>query len=589
MAPTARFDDTLTGRTWGFAAPREQYVAREVADVAPVLDKVARASARGAWAFGYVGYEAAPGLDPGLPVREPIAELPLAWFGVADAPVPTHPLAADPEPAHAGREWSVDWDAARHREAVQAVKSQIAAGETYQCNLTSRARGRVDDPERFYADLALGQRGSYAAYLDLGRFVVASASPELFFETGQGQVRMRPMKGTAARGRTTAEDTDRLGVLRASPKERAENVMIVDLVRNDLTRVAETGTVVTRSLCRVERYETVFQLTSEVTAQLRPDVELVDLFRALFPCGSVTGAPKPRTMALIRDVEDAPRGVYCGAIGMVAPPGAAPFDARFSVAIRTALLDRRSGTAIFGTGGGITWSSEPAGEYREMRAKTRVLDERPADFHLIETMRLDASGNLVSGEAHLARTADSAAYFGFRFDPDDADRTLRRAVAGAGPSLVRLRAHRDGRLEVELEPLPAPPAAPVRLELDSEPVESADRWLYHKTSRRAPYSTRRTRHPQADEVLLVNERGELTEATTASLAVRLDGVWWTPPVTSGCLPGIGRARRVATAVLRERVLRPADLAASEGIALVNSLRGWRAASLQRPTRGEPSG
>ncbi len=202
-------------------------------------------------------------------------------------------------------------------------------------------------------------------------FVVASASPELFFETRGRQVRMRPMKGTARRGDTPAEDAAIAAALRASEKERAENIMIVDLVRNDLARVAVTGSVRVTSLLHAERYATVHQLTSEVGARLRPGIGLPEVFRALFPCGSVTGAPKPRTMEIIRDVEDGPRGVYCGAVGMVAPAGA-PFQARFSVPIRTVLLDRATGVAAYGVGGGITWGSDPAAEYAELTAKTEV-------------------------------------------------------------------------------------------------------------------------------------------------------------------------------------------------------------------------
>jgi para-aminobenzoate synthetase/4-amino-4-deoxychorismate lyase len=225
--------------------------------------------------------------------------------------------------------------------------------------------------------MALGQRGAYNAHLDTGRFVVASASPELFFETRRDRILMRPMKGTAARGRTVEEDTEIVRRLRSSPKERAENIMIVDLLRNDLARVAVVGTVTVPRLLHAERFVTVHQLTSDVTARLRPGVGLTATFRALFPSGSVTGAPKARTMELIQDVEDAPRGVYSGAIGVVAPPGAAPFRARFSVAIRTVVVDRERGTATYGTGGGITWGSRPAAEYAELLAKARVLDARP--------------------------------------------------------------------------------------------------------------------------------------------------------------------------------------------------------------------
>lgn len=581
--PWARLDDLVAGAALHFPRLAEQLVAWTPDEVAPVLDEVARRTAAGRWAVGFVAAEAAAGLDPGLAVHDPVPGLPLVWFGLADAPERPPVVAPGPRrPLDVGP-WRCAWDEAEHRAAVHAVQERIAAGETYQCNLTTRLTAPVaGDLTQLYADLALGQRGAHNALLDTGRFAVVSASPELFFEwtadpDGGSSVLMRPMKGTAPRGRTTAEDAAAVDRLRASAKERAENVMIVDLVRNDLARVATTGSVTVPRLLQAERYGTVHQLTSDVTARLRPDVGLTDVFRALFPCGSVTGAPKASTMELIRELEPGPRGVYCGAIGVVAPPGE-QVRARFSVAIRTVVVDRATGTGVYGTGGGITWSSEPAAEYAELLAKARVLDARPEEFSLFETMRADG-GVVRSLDAHLARLADSAGYFGFAFDPGAARALLARRLAGGRDARVRLRCQRDGRLVVDLDPLPAPPSGPVLLAVDDEPVDSRAAWPQHKTSRRAPYTTRLARHPEADDVLLVNERGELTESCTANLAVRLDGGWWTPPQDSGCLPGVERARLLAAGVLRERVLTPADLARAEELALVSSLRGRRTAVL----------
>jgi para-aminobenzoate synthetase/4-amino-4-deoxychorismate lyase len=394
---------------------------------------------------------------------------------------------------------------------------------------------------------------------------------------------MRPMKGTAARGRTGLEDAAALAGLRGSDKDRAENIMIVDLVRNDLARVARTGSIVVEELCRAERFETVHQLTSQVTARVRPEVGLADVFRALFPCGSVTGAPKSRTMELIRDLEDGPRGVYCGAVGLLAPPGAAEFRARFAVAIRTVLADRERGSAVYGSGGAITWDSDPDAEYAELLAKTRVLSVRPEDFHLIETMRHEAGRGVVSLNAHLDRVGASAEYFGFRFDRAAVRAALDARLAGAGDARVRLLCLRDGEVKVQVHAPPPPAEGPVRLAVDEEPIDSRECWPHHKTSRRLPYTIRRERHPWADDVLLVNERGEITEASTANVAVRLGGSWWTPPVGHGCLPGIERARLVIAGVLRERVLLPADLRRAERLAVINSLRGWRPAVLAANT------
>jgi para-aminobenzoate synthetase/4-amino-4-deoxychorismate lyase len=577
--PSARFDDLRTGSALAFGGVERELVAVRPDEVATVLDEVDRVTAAGKWAFGFVAYEAAAGLDPDCAVHEPVAGLPLVWFGIAPGPAAVGVVTPNAVRNYSAGPWSGAWGADRHRDAVGRVRERIAAGNTYQCNLTTHLSAPVSgDLRQLYADLALGQRGAHNAYLDLGRFVVASASPELFVEWTGNRVRMRPMKGTAARGRTVAEDDDAVARLVTSPKERAENVMIVDLVRNDLARVARTGGVTVEAVCRAERFETVHQLTSDVTAELLPGTGLTDLFRALFPCGSVTGAPKLATMQLIRELEDGPRGVYCGAVGVVGPPDA-PVRARFGVAIRTVLVDRETGTARYGTGGGITWDSRPAAEYAELLAKARVLDARPDDFSLVETMRFEAGRGVRSLDAHLARMAGSAGYFGFRFDAPAARRCLAERLAGAGDARVRLLCARDGGLTVEVGPLPAADVRPLRLAIEPDPVDSRECWPHHKTSRRAPYEDRRARHPAADEVLLLNERGEVTEACTANLAVRLGGRWWTPPLGDGCLPGVERARLLDGGVLAERVLRPSDLRRAEGLALVNALRGWRPAVL----------
>ncbi|MDQ4118811.1 MAG: chorismate-binding protein, partial [Actinomycetota bacterium] len=320
-APRARVDDMVGGSALVFDGADRVVVAHRPGEVAEALDTVDALTADGRWAFGFVAYEAAPGLDPQLVTHEPADGFPLVWFAITDPPRRVPPVApgGSPRPAET---WTCAWDERRHAAAVERVRAHIADGETYQCNLTTRLTAAApDDLDAVHRDLALGQRGAHHALLDTGRFAVISASPELFLETDGDRITMRPMKGTAARGRTTAEDERIAARLRASPKERAENVMIVDLVRNDLARVAVPGSVTVPRLLSAERYETVHQLTSDVTARLRRGTGLTDVFRALFPCGSVTGAPKRRTMQLIRDVEDGPRGVYCGAIGVVAPPG----------------------------------------------------------------------------------------------------------------------------------------------------------------------------------------------------------------------------------------------------------------------------
>ncbi|MBY8863383.1 aminodeoxychorismate synthase component I [Nocardia sp. CA2R105] len=344
-----------------------------MAEVAPLLQEVQRATREGWWAFGFLAYEAAAGLDPDLSVHEPADGLPLAWFGITTAPERTSIIRAPAHRAFDVGEWRCDWGPDEHRNRVEAIRRYIAQGEIYQCNLTTRMTAPVvGDLTQLYARMAIAQGGAYNAYLDLGRFVIASASPELFFDATGNQLTMRPMKGTARRGRTEVEDREIVARLRSSEKERAENIMIVDLVRNDLARLAVTGGVRVTALCRTERYGTVHQLTSDVVGRLRPDVALPEIFGALFPCGSVTGAPKHRTMQIIRELEADPRGVYCGAIGVVAP-SATGIRARFNVAIRTLVADRDRAMSTYGTGGGITWDSRADAEYDELTAKAAVL------------------------------------------------------------------------------------------------------------------------------------------------------------------------------------------------------------------------
>jgi para-aminobenzoate synthetase/4-amino-4-deoxychorismate lyase len=589
--PWARFDDLRTGEALLCPPPSEILTAVRPDEVADVLQQVHDATEGGSWAFGYVAYEAAAGLDAQLPGGSASpGDPPLVWFGLCDEPARVASLAPPPA-AQQTAPWRPDWTDDEHARAVAAVREHIAAGETYQCNVTDRLRSTVaGDPHALYAGLALAQRGAYNAYLDLGRHVVASASPELFFEWVGDVVRTRPMKGTAPRGRTTAEDREQSRLLRSSSKEQAENLMIVDLLRNDLGRVADVGSVAVDELFALERYPTVWQMTSQVSARVRADTGLLDLFRALFPCGSVTGAPKRRTMQLIADLEPTPRGVYCGAVGLVAPPAAA-FRARFNVAIRTVVVDRTTGEAVYGAGGGITWGSEAARERAELHAKAAVLAHDVTEHRLLETLASVPGEGLRNIDGHLARMADSADWAGFRFDRTVVLEAVRQGVARrTGPARVRILLSRAGDVDVELEAMPPVSARPVRLALDDDPVDATSPWLQHKTTRRDVYLTRALRHPEADDVVLVNQHGDLTETTTANLAVRLGGRWWTPPTASGCLPGVERARLLELGRLHERVLTVQDLHDAEELAVLSSLRGWRRARLDvgRPSvHGRP--
>ena len=565
-----------------FSSPHRVLVANSLSEVAPVLNEVDKPTREGSWAFGYVAYEAAPGLDAGLAVcdRQPNSP-PLAWFGLSDEPVRVPPVSPSPgEGRHYNATtWQPGWTSAEYRRDIARIRERIADGDIYECNLTVRLRSKVNgDLAQLYADLALNQQTHYGAYLDMGQHVIASASPELFFQWAGDRLLTRPMKGTAARGRTQREDLERVQELLHSVKERAENVIVVDLLRNDVSRVAAAGTVSVPVLCVPERYETVWQLTSDVTGRVPEGTSLLEVFRALFPCGSVTGAPKQRAMEIIREVENNPRGVYCGAIGLVAPPGAGP-RAQFSVAIRTVAADRASGCAVYGTGGAITWASDPDEELAEVHDKAAILHTHYRDFHLIETMAHIPGAGVRHLDRHMNRLNSSAQYFCFAFDPGRVKAEVAAVTEHAGSARVRLVLTRCGEVSVELSPLPPPSVQPVVLAVDPEPVDSTQRWLYHKTSNRNTYTVRAGRHPDADDVVLVNERGQVTETSTANLAVHLEGTWWTPGLDAGCLPGIERGLRIELGQLRERPMTPHDLRRADALAVLNSLRGWRPAVL----------
>jgi para-aminobenzoate synthetase / 4-amino-4-deoxychorismate lyase len=585
---TARFDDLAPrGRSFELRGPVAIVEARQPSEVADALSAVEASTQRGYWAAGFCSYEAAPGLDPAFAVRprpraEPFSELPLVWFALfeesADVALPSDPSAEPPSPLDA---WVASIARERYDGAIEAIREHIAAGEAYQINYTLRLRAAVDGDERgLYRDLCLAQRGSYAAYLNLGRYRVLSASPELFFRLDDDRVTTRPMKGTAPRGRWAEEDEDVARRLRSSAKDRAENAMIVDLLRNDLGRISIPGSVETSAMFAAERYETIWQLTSTVTSRLRPGAGLLDVFRAVFPSGSVTGAPKIRSSQIIAALEDSPRGVYTGAIGYVAPSAANGPRARFNVAIRTVVLDTETRLAEYGVGGGITTDSSAEGEYDEVLAKARVLTLRRPAFDLFETVRHDPGVGFRHLHEHLERLSASARYFGFRCDVGAVTEALEKVVtAEDAPVAVRVVLSRDGDAFAEPRPLSRRPSAPPRLAIDRPSVDPSDALVYHKTTIRGRYESAAARHPEADDVVLVNTRDEVAECTVANLAARLRGRWWTPALDAGLLPGIERMRALADGRIQERTISVAEIRAAEELALLSSVRGWRRAIL----------
>jgi para-aminobenzoate synthetase / 4-amino-4-deoxychorismate lyase len=562
----------LDGAPFGplaFGPPRRVIEARTLAEVQPALRAVDEAARAGSWAVGYVAYEAAPALDAALTVREP-GPGPLCWFGIHDAP-----LVPPPAGTWDARlvELAPELDAAAHAGSVERLREAIADGTAYQVNMTLRFHGRLDGgPLALYRRLRAAQGGGQTVYLRAGDRAVVSASPELFLHRRGERVVTRPMKGTARRGRWPEEDEAVARALAASPKERAENVMIADLLRNDLGRVADFGSVRAAALFEPERYRTVWQLTSTVEARVSTSVSLTTLFTATFPCGSVTGAPKASAMKLIAAEERSPRGVYCGAAGVVVPGG----DCAFNVAIRTAEVTLATGAVRYGAGGGITYASTPAGEWDELMAKAAVLDLDPMRPTLLETMRLEG-GRVALLDRHLARLHGSARYHGTPLDLAAVRSLVERE---AGEARLRLLLPPDGTARLERAPLPAPIDGLAKVAISRAPGLSSDPARFHKTTARDFYESRRAARPDCFDVILVNEANQPAESTIGNLVVELDGMRVTPPMEAGLLPGVFRAELIATGQVRERALTLAEMRGASRLWLVNALRGWVEAELQ---------
>jgi len=555
-----------------FSAPLAVHAARTLEQVVPVLEQVSRASAAGHWCVGFVAHEAAPAFDPALATRPPGAA-PLAWFAEFAAPVDGASNAAAPDPSWQVGEWRSDTPHPAFCAKVDAIRNDIRDGRFYQVNLTTRLTAEfAGDTEAFYRALQSAQPNGYHAYIDTGDAQLLSVSPELFFTLHDGMVTTQPMKGTAPRGDTPEADERIAWELTHSEKERAENLMIVDLLRNDLSRIARPNSVEVASLFALQPLPSVWQMTSTINASLRDGQGLLEVFRALFPCGSVTGAPKVEAMRAIRDLELAPRGAYCGAIGYVAPARDGQVRACFNVGIRSVWIEQ--GRAVCGVGGGITWDSTAEGEWAEVIYKSRFARRASKPFDLFETLRLE-QGSFALLDRHLARLENSARHFRFVFDRTAAITALDDLARGYASGIwrARLLLEKGGRFRTEAAVLEATPAV-ASFRLAGEAISSADEFLLHKTTRREVYQHHAPAGQAAFDTLLWNERGELTEFTRANLVLMLDGVLVTPPVSCGLLDGTLRGQLLDWGILQPRVLTRADLVRAEGIWWLNSLRGW---------------
>ncbi len=573
--PLLLFDDARPSDGGGGAAARLYRAPVRVieawtpGEVPGALDAVRAGLAGGLHAAGFLSYEAGAAFEPSAGWSGAMAT-PLVWFGLFSRYETIADVAAVlPDPAGAwigAAELEVsrdDYDA-----MLGEVLALIAAGDVYQANLTFRATVRVaGEPRAIYAKLRANAAAGWGALVETGADTLLSLSPELFFRLEGEALTCRPMKGTARREEDAALDAAAATALTADAKQRAENLMIVDLMRNDLSRVAVAGSVAVPELFAVESYPTVHQMTSTVTARLAAERDVIDVLAALFPCGSITGAPKVRAIQVIADVERSPRGAYTGAIGWIEPGG----DAQFNVAIRTLAMRGGGDHATMGLGGGIVADSRADSEWDEALAKGAFLTLGARRFDLIETMAFDPEDGIALLERHLERMKDSAETFGYPFDRHAVRNELQAATFRLrGRSRVRLVLAPSGAIAIETAAAPEVRGDAMRVAIVALPVEAGDFRLRHKTSDRRFYDTAR-RSMGVDEVAFVTREGFLTEGSFTSLFVARNGGLVTPPLSRGSLPGVLRAELLASGRAIEGDLTPTDL--DGGFFVGNALRG----------------
>ncbi len=543
------------------------------------------------YAAGFISYEASSAFDSSLVTHKSIS-FPLLWFGLYEKPEII-------ELPNYGANYTLNWQPNTSQEsyhrAIAKIKDYIAQGETYQVNYTIKLLADfAESPWEYFLQLVKAQQADYSAYVDLEELTICSASPELFFSRDRDLIATRPMKGTAARGYTCDHDLALANWLHNSEKNRAENVMIVDMIRNDLAKIAQLNSINVSSLFKVEKYPTLWQMTSTVTAKTKASV--TDIMKAMFPCASITGAPKPRTMKIIRELETQPRNIYTGTIGFITPDN----QAQFNVAIRTVAINKKTNQAEYGVGGGIVWDSNSNNEYQECQVKAQVLTKKYPDFSLLETILWTAHEGYFLLNYHLQRLAKSAIYFDFILDSEEVDKQLQLLANSLAdqPHKVRLLVTKEGRIHCEAIPLCCSKLSlsqPVKLRLADAPIDIHNPFIYHKTTNREIYNkfldyyhdddgeersgNSTMLNHRADDVLLWNERQEITETCIANIVVKLNGELLTPSVESGILAGTFRAHLLAHNKIKEAVIKKEDLQKCENIYVINSVRKWREASI----------
>jgi len=582
-------EDVLNGTSLLFSAPRRIIsCGADQAPIAAAFKALEQGLDQGFWAAGFLSYELGYAFEPRLDCRHALqSAVPLLWFGLFDEPRRLSGEQADEWLCATSGSYTVimppvpELSRANYHERFEVTKQMIGAGDIYQLNLTFKAGFQIDgDAGALYRTLRAAQPVSHGAFIRTPEFSILSLSPELFIKREGAIIESRPMKGTEPRGKTTDADQAAYNRLQLDEKQRAENLMIVDLMRNDISRIAKVGSVRVPALFSVESYPTLHQMTSKVVGELKDNTALYDIMAALFPAGSITGAPKIRAMELICELEQNPRGVYCGSIGHIAPNR----DMHLNVAIRTATI-LADGHGEIGIGSGIVADSDVDREYDEALLKMRFLSTVMDDFQLFETMLFDGANGLWLLDEHMARMEKSAAHFAFPFVVDEARTLLKAQTRGhEGERLrVRLVLSSDGALSLTKTALPQPTSKipePVAFVLSPSRLQSRDIFLQHKTTRRALYDREFEFYQQtagAGEVVYLNEHGDLAEGSRTNIFLKIDGTLFTPPLSSGLLPGTLREHLLASGQAKEARLPVSALEKAQAIYLGNSVRGLQPA------------
>ena len=550
-----------------FTKPIRVLIAQTISEVIPFMEIIQQAVNDGYYAAGYLAYEAAPAFDPELEVNID-NQMPLLWFGIFNEPVMKQIESTNIPYMN---KWKPTVTIEDYNKNINKIHSYIKDGLTKQVNYTIHFESEFKgDPLGFYKQLEHAQSANYSAYMDINDFTILSASPELFFRLENGKITTKPMKGTVGRGKTYEDDIKNAEWLKNSKKNRKENQLVVDLMRSELGKIAIDKTIDVPSLYDIEKYPTVYQMTSTVTATIRPEVTMIDIFKTLFPSGSITGMPKKDTMKIITELEKSPREVYCGAIGFITPDN----EAVFNVPIRTVLIDKRNGNAKYGVGGAITKDSTKEDEYEEVLIKSRLLTKKHQEFELLETIGL-INGEYIVLKNHLDRLNESALYFNFKLDLDAIYNALM-AISKKHTKLkwkVRLVVNKNGKFSIKTEKV-IHIESKLKVELSEKPVRKDDLFLYHKTTNRKTYEIHQGFHNDTFDVLLWNENDEITEFTMGNIVVRLNGKLFTPPIECGLLAGTYRRFLLDNGKISEKIIMVHELEHCEEIWFINSVREW---------------